>query len=88
MNQLKLYNLWQYCYCIIISVNVILIWITMINAVTVAAQLDDIVEVEIDSGRILGRHNVTLFKEKPYYSFRGIPYAQPPINDLRFKVSN
>lgn len=22
-----------------------------------------------------------------YYSFKGIPYAEPPIGDLRFKVS-
>lgn len=23
----------------------------------------------------------------PYYSFKGIPYAEPPLGDLRFKVS-
>lgn len=24
---------------------------------------------------------------RKYHSFRGIPYAEPPIGDLRFKVS-
>lgn len=44
-------------------------------------------EIEIDSGRIRGRHNVTVFDAKPYFSFRGIPYGRAPLNELRFKVS-
>ena len=47
----------------------------------------DVIEVDIESGRIRGKRSLTLFNEKPYYSFRGIPYAQAPIKDLRFKVS-
>lgn len=27
------------------------------------------------------------FRSKKFQAFMGIPYAQPPINDLRFKVS-
>lgn len=48
----------------------------------------DLKEIDIDSGRIRGKRSLTLFNEKPYYSFRGIPFAQPPIKDLRFKVRN
>lgn len=39
------------------------------------------------NGEVRGRRNTTLLKNVPYYSFKGIPYAKPPIDDLRFKVS-
>lgn len=37
-------------------------------------------------GEVCGKREVTLFHEKPYYAFRGIPYARPPIGELRFRV--
>lgn len=43
--------------------------------------------VQTQSGTIRGRESVTLFDGRIYYSFRGIPYARPPINELRFKVN-
>lgn len=64
-----------------VTLPVWLSWPNQVNADT------DVVEIDIDGGRIRGKHSLTLFGEKPYYSFRGIPYAQPPIKDLRFKVS-
>lgn len=42
--------------------------------------------INTNSGRIRGKQNQTLFDKIPYFSFRGIPFAQPPIGDLRFKV--
>lgn len=42
--------------------------------------------VETESGLVRGRSNRTLFENRLYYSFRGIQYAKPPINELRFKV--
>lgn len=45
------------------------------------------VEVSTDNGKIRGKLNNTLFSESPFYSFLGIPYAEKPINDLRFKVT-
>lgn len=43
--------------------------------------------IETESGRIRGKSNSTLLLRKLFYSFRGIPFAKPPINDLRFKVN-
>lgn len=43
--------------------------------------------VETNSGRVRGKLNQTLFEKKPYYSFRGIPFAKAPIGNLRFKVN-
>lgn len=47
------------------------------------------IPVKIKQGRLRGEI-VYLSKNlsgKKYFSFKGIPYAQPPIGDLRFKVS-
>lgn len=43
--------------------------------------------IEITSGKIRGKLEYTYLHQKPYYSFRGIPYAKPPLGSLRFKVS-
>lgn len=43
--------------------------------------------INTNSGQIRGKQNRTLFDNKTYYSFRGIPFAKPPIGDLRFKVT-
>lgn len=45
-------------------------------------------EISTDNGKIRGRMNTTLFGETAFYSFLGIPYAEKPINELRFKVNN
>nr|WCC58167.1 carboxylesterase [Pharsalia antennata] len=47
------------------------------------AQENDLV-VTIKNGKILGSKNATVDNNKVYYSFRGIPYAEPPVGDLRF----
>lgn len=43
--------------------------------------------VKTHDGNIRGVQNYTLFRNVSYYKFLGIPYAEPPINQLRFKVS-
>lgn len=42
--------------------------------------------IETNDGIVRGRLNYTLFRNISYYSFLGIPYAEKPINGLRFKV--
>ncbi|VVC34997.1 Hypothetical protein CINCED_3A002934 [Cinara cedri] len=41
--------------------------------------------VVIEQGTLEGLHYKTCVSKKPYVSFLGIPYAKPPIGDLRFK---
>lgn len=71
------------CKCAVAFGLALPFWLALLNGVNGDV---DVVEIDIESGRIRGKRALTLFQEKPYYSFRGISYAQPPIKDLRFKV--
>lgn len=46
---------------------------------------NDSVQVQTTNGLIQGKEVKSLI-EGTYFSYVGIPYAQPPINKLRFKV--
>lgn len=39
-----------------------------------------------ENGAVRGRLNLTYLHKKSYYAFKGIPYAKPPVGELRFKV--
>ncbi|BES88792.1 alpha/beta hydrolase fold [Nesidiocoris tenuis] len=52
----------------------------------VVVRCDDTVTVDVPGlGRLTGSLNVSLWSERTIYQFYGIPYAQPPSGDLRFK---
>lgn len=42
--------------------------------------------IETENGQVRGLRKTTLLNGILFYSFKGIPYAKPPIGDLRFKV--
>lgn len=42
--------------------------------------------VETENGTVRGILSETLYHQKQYYSFKGIPFAKPPVGELRFKV--
>lgn len=42
--------------------------------------------IETNSGLVRGQLEKTIWLKTPFYSFKGIPYAKPPIGKLRFKV--
>lgn len=44
------------------------------------------VVVDTEFGQVRGYQQFTIFENKTFYSFRGIPYAKPPSGELRFKV--
>lgn len=43
--------------------------------------------VVTENGAVRGKLGTTFLEEKLYYAYKAIPYAKPPIGDLRFKVS-
>ena len=68
------------------SIKLILFQTTLI-LVGIVQAYDKYKIVETDNGPIRGERNITLINGVVFYSFRGIPYAKPPIGDLRFKVA-
>lgn len=42
-------------------------------------------QVRTSGGIVQGRRALT-FDGTPYWAYQGIPYAKPPLGDLRFKV--
>ncbi|XP_049802597.1 esterase FE4-like [Schistocerca nitens] len=52
--------------------------------ITVALSAEEYVTVDIEEGTLRGRMSET-YTGKPMFRFEGIPYAEPPVGDLRFQ---
>lgn len=48
---------------------------------------DQDVQLEIPQGILKGLKTETILHNKPYYSFKGIPYAKPNVGAQKFRVS-
>lgn len=48
---------------------------------------DQDVQLEISQGILKGLKTETVLHNKPYYSFKGIPYAKPNVGPDKFRVS-
>lgn len=55
-------------------------------SLTFCVDLEEVVTV-IKQGKLVGVKLYTAEKKKQYLSFSNIPYAKPPLGNLRFKVS-
>lgn len=42
--------------------------------------------IETENGLIRGIRMNTLLQKEDYFAYRGIRYAEPPVDELRFKV--
>lgn len=54
----------------------------------VGENADDIVykTVQTEYGAVRGLMNQTILHQKSYFAFRGIPFAKPPLGELRFRA--
>lgn len=44
------------------------------------------VKVQVEQGLLEGEQLDLVTGDGQYYSFKGVPYAEPPVGPLRFKV--
>lgn len=62
------------------------IFITLLAILSLVAANDEYKIIQTEYGAIRGKLLSTIYDAKPYYSYRGIPYAKPPLKEFRFKV--
>lgn len=61
-------------------------WLFLWQLLVVATVNCNNLIVKTDSGQVRGVALRTLLKNEEYIAYRGIPYAEPPVGNLRFKV--
>lgn len=61
---------------LVLSALVAFVWVTA----------EEEVQVEIPQGPLKGLKLNTAWHNKPYYSFKGIPYAKPNVGVDKFRV--
>lgn len=64
-------------FCLISFINIVLIKLSFQQAPIVTTA----------SGNVIGTIRYTVDNNIAYRSYRGIPYAKPPIGELRFEVN-
>lgn len=65
--------------------------IVFFSVILVSVNSYDLIEfvyrtVNANSGPVRGRLNRSLLQQKDYFALKGIPFAEPPIGELRFKA--
>lgn len=65
----------------------LLLWPLLIVIISVNCHnLNNNLHVETESGPVRGVALKTLVKNKDYIAYRGIPFAEPPLGELRYRV--
>ena len=73
---------------LLLGVLALITLVVVVTLVTSKSIIIDSPRVNIPGqGAVLGSVAETLWTKQTFYSFRGIPYAESPSGELRFKVS-
>lgn len=63
----------------------LILLLSLALALNVSCESEKIVQTA--NGLIRGQHEISQREKVGFYAFRGIPYAKPPLGELRFKVN-
>lgn len=75
------------CLIGIMALLVVVLIIPLVNgAITLVQEYTSTLTVTTTIGSFRGRLALTMFDQRRYYAFKGMPYAEPPLGELRFKV--
>lgn len=76
------------CLIGLMSLLVVVLVIPIVNSLwSYVQQYAETVTVQTTmAGSFRGRQAFTMFDQRRYYAFKGLPYAEPPLGALRFKV--
>nr|QIK02105.1 carboxylesterase 3 [Holotrichia parallela] len=66
--------------------NVGLVFLVLVSVTSIEGQEGERIRLKLQNGEIEGRVAKTVDEGKTYYSFQGIPYAKPPLENLRFEA--
>lgn len=64
------------------SIKLLIITISLLQLI----KCDEFKTIEIENGLIRGQILKSIFLKSDYFAFRGIPYAKPPVANLRFEI--
>ena len=62
-------------------------WILLLLIISGLASSSDVI-VRVEQGLIKGIAVQAVRSNQTYFGFMGIPYAKPPVGNLRFKVGS
>ncbi|CAD0198627.1 unnamed protein product [Chrysodeixis includens] len=82
-NQIITFRMYLVSVIPLILYNVLIVYCGC-SVITIVAS--DGIEVTLKNGKLKGEMIDLVTGDGEYYSFKGIPYAQPPIGQLRFKA--
>lgn len=63
------------------------IFLLLSLSLDIEARTSDVLKVKLPHGGVLVGRHLESHNGRPIRAFMGIPYAEPPLGDLRFKVS-
>ena len=68
--------------------KILRIFLVLVEIGLVVGRTSEILKVKLDHGGVLVGRHLTTVNGRHMRAFMGVPYAKPPVGELRFKVNS